>query len=242
MRISLFPKSITDEQFVNRIHDGDNHVFTDFYKINRDTFFKHFSIKCSLDDTGRYRFKSDNMYLDDLYHDSCLRLYEKIMLGKIYVDDGKIHVINRYNESGVLKGTLYNYLESIGDFALKESERTEEHYAPLVGETSSSETNEDDEYGTEQHGTESHELSEDPSFFEEDDKITIVRRIVKNMTDPCKRIFTLRYWEDEDGKMKMSDIAKEMGYASADVAKNQHHRCVEQFKEAFAKAYAKSKL
>ena len=82
-------------------------------------------------------------------------------------------------------------------------------------------------------------MSEDPSFFEEDDKITIVRQIVKNMTDPCKRIFTLRYWEDEDGKMKMSDIAKEMGYASADVAKNQHHRCVEQFKEAFLRVHGK---
>ena len=53
-----------------------------------------------------------------------------------------------------------------------------------------------------------------------------VLELVEKMPDPCKRILRSYYWEGKD----MKEIADEMDYASADVAKTKKSRCMTKVK------------
>ena len=53
------------------------------------------------------------------------------------------------------------------------------------------------------------------------------------MGPPCKEIFTYTYFNETGKKLKGEEIAKLMGYSSADVVKNQRVRCNKKFKVAF---------
>ena len=55
-----------------------------------------------------------------------------------------------------------------------------------------------------------------------------VRKLVENMSDPCKTILWSYYWE---GK-KMKEIADVLNYSGKDVAKSQKSRCMTKVKEA----------
>lgn len=54
-----------------------------------------------------------------------------------------------------------------------------------------------------------------------------VRRLVENMTEPCRSILWAFYWEGKS----MTEIASENGYAGKDVAKSQKSRCMTKVKE-----------
>jgi hypothetical protein len=73
------------------------------------------------------------------------------------------------------------------------------------------------------------------TFEEEDERITLVRKIVKSMQEPCKRIFKLTYYGDGEKKMKGEDIARELGMLNADTVRAQRSKCLKKFKVTFEK-------
>ena len=120
---------INEIELVNQIANGDYRLFNRFYSKHREQFFKSFTNECVKTETEtgyvRPKFKRGDLYLDELYQDSNMRMIEKIRNGKLYVKDDCLYTINKANEHKAYSGGLYKYLFQIGIFVLREMERSE---------------------------------------------------------------------------------------------------------------------
>lgn len=179
----------------------------------------------------RPRFKRGDLYLDELYQDSNMRMIEKIRYGKLYVKDDCLYTINKSNEHKAYSGGLYKYLYQIGIFRLREMERSESKNSVLDIDDflKNPETDDDNDIST----FEMDFLID--TFEEEDERITLVRKIVKSMQEPCKGIFRLTYFGNGEKKMKGEDIARELGMLNADTVRAQRSKCLKKFKVTFEK-------
>lgn len=66
---------------------------------------------------------------------------------------------------------------------------------------------------------------EDLEYNEEKEaKLKMLESILATITEKCKAIFELFYFQ----KLKMKDIAEKLGYSSVNSAKTQKYKCVEQ--------------
>lgn len=231
-------KEIPAYIIIQRMGVGDNKAFTAFYKENRAPFFRHFIIRCQEDQQAgfvRMKFKDNDMYLDDLYQTSCIRLYEKVNFGKLYADGEKVMYVNRYGEKAPLTCSLITLLKNIGSNVLREMERDHQDDTQDIDEVVR--TTEEGESAPDSL------IAEDG---EEDLKITIARELVLKMTDPCRKIFHALYGtgdsvEAPDTKVKGVDIYESLGYSSAESFRNQRSRCNKKFKAAFLDAFNKAK-
>ena len=87
-----------EPRLVEKIYAGDRQAFTSLYEKCRDEFFGYFGRKYSEKPYGNKRLIScDNggAYLDDLYQNSCWKLYNQITTGKMFVDAGIIYIRKR---------------------------------------------------------------------------------------------------------------------------------------------------
>lgn len=237
----------SESRIVQKIFEGDDLAFASLYEKYRDKFFAFFNGQCveeTIFNQRMTRFKSDSLYLDDLYQTSCLKLYNQIMTGKMFVSNSNIYILGSDGSVNPLAAKLGTYLISIGRLTLKELERNERRYVdfdPIQRMSGSDDLNDpqyDDNFGAKVNQSDVEiapgiELSSDP-FFDDEDRASVVRRIVENMESPCKEIFTLTYFSKEGKKMKGEEIAKRLKYASADVVKNQKSRCHKKFKARYS--------
>ena len=122
----IMPLFNKEPHLVERIFEGDDQAFASMYEKYRDKFFGCFKKRCSEEQFGNrrlYRFNDWGSYLDDLYQNSCLKLYNQIMTGKMFVDGGKIFIRSKDGSINRLTASLETYLTSIGKLTLKEMER-----------------------------------------------------------------------------------------------------------------------
>lgn len=220
-----------EASLVDKIHKGDNRAFTQLYEKYRAMFYSYFNNMFSVeksDNHKKYRFMNGDFYLDDMYQISCLKLYNQIITGKIFVQDNKIHIINKKGNVNILSAKLGTYLTSIGELTFKEIQRGECRYVDFDPFEN---IFQDDSFinPTTTHVDPMYDLSTDP-YFDDENKFAIVRQIVEEMASPCKEIFTYTYFSEDGKKMKGEEVALKMGYASADVVKNQKARCHKKFK------------
>lgn len=224
---------LSDYIIIQRLSEGDNRVFTAFYKENREPFFRHFIMHCQSEEKAgfiRMKFKSGDMYLDDLYQTSCIRLYEMVNFGKLHVLDSKVYYQNRKGDDAPLTCSLLTLLKNIGFNVLKEMERDN---------ADSNTSNLDDVLRT----SENEECAPDSLLQdeeEEDLKVAITRRLLEKMTETCRKIFTALYLNDSDGKVKGVEVVERLGYSSPESFRNQKARCVNKFKVAFQEELKKN--
>lgn len=58
--------------------------------------------------------------------------------------------------------------------------------------------------------------------YEQSETFAIVNKVVEELTEPCKSILTLYYWE----RKSMAEIAKANGFSGPDSAKTQKSKCM----------------
>ncbi len=234
--------SINNEpRLIERIYEGDNRAFSTLYEKYRPKFFGYFQTSFS----GAEK----NEQIADLYQNSCLKLYNQIITGKMFVQDKNIYIRNRAGIVNVLSAKLETYLIGIGKYSFLEMKRGERKYVdfdpfekvlsiddfgydPAYSFTSLTSPIESSEIKT----NPLLEITDDP-YFEDEAKFTLVREIVDAMGTPCKEIFTYFYFSEDGKKKTLEEIAKIMpNYSSADSVKNQKSRCHKKFKDAYEKA------
>ena len=227
---------INEIELVNQIANGDYRLFNRFYSKHREQFFRSFTNECVKTETEtgyvRPKFKRGDLYLDELYQDSHMRMIEKINQHKLYTKDNYLYIVNKEGEHKAYNGGLYKYLLKIGIFILREMERDESKVSTLDLDDflkGHSDANDDEDASTMEM-----EFLID-TFEEEDERITLVRKIVKSMQEPCKGIFRLTYFGNGEKKMKGEDIARELGMLNADTVRAQRSKCLKKFKVTFEK-------
>ena len=237
-----------EPHIVERIYEGDDQAFSSLYEKYRDKFFGFFRSLCSEQMFGNqqmFRFKEGGEYLDDLYQTSCLKLYNQIMTGKMFVQKRSIYLKGKDGSINLLTANLGTYLTSIGKLTLKEMERGENRYVSFDPFERISHDDDDPGYEIDDilKPVESERVTYDTTLvvstdpeFDDEAKFALVRKIVEEMESPCKEIFTFTYFSENGKRMKGEEIAKKMGYASADVVKNQKSRCHKKFKAVYNKA------
>lgn len=248
--ICMWPLS-NDSNLVSKIANGDDRAFTTLYEKCRPEFYGFFNGSCTSEvfaNRSMSRFKDGGYYLDDLYQTSCMKLYNMIIGGRMFVNGNKIYVVGRDGSVNPMTASLKTFLTSIGKLTLKEFERGEKRYVGFDTIERTLHNDPDYECSDELYnqsisasslGVEaSVELSINP-FADDEKKDALVRSIVNNMESPCKEIFTFTYFREDGKKMKGDDIAKQMGYSSADVVKNQRTRCKKKFQQKFEAELAK---
>ena len=173
---------INEIELVNQIANGDYRLFNRFYSKHREQFFRSFTNECVKTETEtgyvRPKFKRGDLYLDELYQDSHMRMIEKINQHKLYTKDDYLYIVNKEGEHKAYNGGLYKYLLKIGIFILREMERDESKVSTLDLDDflkGHSEANDDEDSSTMEM-----EFLID-SFEEEDERITLVRKIVKSI-------------------------------------------------------------
>jgi hypothetical protein len=226
---------INEIELVNQIANGDYRLFNCFYSKDREQFFRSFTNECIKTETEtgyvRPKFKRGDLYLDELYQDSNMRMIEKIRNGRLYVKDDCLYIVNKSDEHKAYSSGLYKYLYQIGIYVLREMERSESKNSVLDIDDflKNPETDDDNDIST----FEMDFLID--TFEEEDERISLVRKIVKSMQEPCKGIFRLTYFGNGEKKMKGEDIARELGMLNADTVRAQRSKCLKKFKVTFEK-------
>ena len=239
-----------EPRIVERIHDGDDKAFGSLYERFRDRFFAHFYSLYPAGSFGNRRlinFADGGIFLDELYQNSCLKLYDQIMTGKMFVDGGQIFIRKKDGVINQLTASLETYLKSIGKYTLLEMKKGEKKYVDFDPIERIEQESQDpkSELDSLFRPVESTRVGVDPEFelyteldLDNEEIFALVRRIVSAMGFPCKDIFTYTYFNETGKKLKGEDIAKLMGYSSADVVKNQRVRCNKKFAAAFKKELA----
>lgn len=234
-----------EPHLVEKIYEGNDRAFASLYEKYRGKFYGYFGNLFNEEHLGNQsmmRFKEGGFYLDDLYQQSCLKLYNQIMTGKLFASGNKIYIISSDGNTNVLTSSLETYLTGIGKLTLKEFERGERRYVDFEPVERTAHQNNDPEYDLDINvkPVESSLVNIDPTFelstepyFDDEAKFELVRNIVAAMESPCKEIFTYTYFNENGKKMKGEEIARKMGYASADVVKNQKSRCHKKFKARY---------
>ena len=218
-----------DSRFVEKIYNGDDREFTSFYARNHDKFFNYFRPECS------------GLNLDDLYQNTCLKIYHQIMVGKMFVNSGKIYIRSKDGSINHLKASLATYLMAIGKRTLFEMQRADIKYVEFYSIDNTALDDNDPGFDFElinsgkMNDNPLESLYIDPEFNDEE-RFAKVRAIVDNMGFPCKDIFTYTYFNGTGKKLSGDEIAMLMGYNSADVVKNQRSRCKQKFKQAYTYA------
>ena len=226
---------INEIELVTQIANGDYRLFNRFYSKHREQFFRSFTNECIKTETEtgyvRPKFKRGDLYLDELYQDSNMRMIEKIRNGRLYVKDDCLYIVNKSDEHKAYSSGLYKYLYQIGIYVLREMERSESKNSVLDLDDflKKPETDDDNDIST----SEMDFLID--TFEEEDECIILVRKIVKSMQEPCKGIFRLTYFGNGEKKMKGEDIARELGMLNADTVRAQRSKCLKKFKVTFEK-------
>lgn len=226
---------INEIELVNQIANGDYRLFNRFYSKHREQFFRSFTNECIKTETEtgyvRPKFKRGDLYLDELYQDSNMRMIEKIRNGRLYVKDDCLYIVTKSDEHKAYSSGLYKYLYQIGIYVLREMERSESKNSVLDIDDflKNPETDDDNDIST----FEMDFLID--TFEEEDERISLVRKIVKSMQEPCKGIFRLTYFGNGEKKMKGEDIARELGMLNADTVRAQRSKCLKKFKVTFEK-------
>ena len=246
----IMPLFNKEPHLVERIFEGDDQAFASLYEKYRDKFFGCFKKRCSEEQFGNrrfYRFNDLGSCLDDLYQNSCLKLYNQIITGKMFVDGGRIFIRSKDGSINRLTASLETYLTSIGKLTLKEMERGESRYVDFDPIERITQGDNDPEYDFDAMLKPANEskVNVDPVFdltsdqeLDDEEKFALVREIVEEMGPPCKDIFTYTYFNETGKKLKGEEIAELMGYSGADVVKNQKSRCHRKFKAAFLEKLA----
>ena len=103
----FLPSDIT---IVERIANGDDRVLSMLYDKWRSEFENVLRPNCSAAHQNEIDF-------EELYQESVLVLYYNILNGKIFVNDGKIQCINRYNEIKPLVANLKTSIDLISSMS-----------------------------------------------------------------------------------------------------------------------------
>ena len=102
---------INEIELVNQIANGDYRLFNRFYSKHREQFFRSFTNECIKTETEtgyvRPKFKRGDLYLDELYQDSNMRMIEKIRNGRLYVKDDCLYIVNKSDEHKAYSSGLY---------------------------------------------------------------------------------------------------------------------------------------
>ena len=232
----FLPSDIT---IVERIANGDDRVLSMLYDKWRLEFENVLRPNCSAAHQNEIDF-------EELYQESVLVLYYNILNGKIFINNGKIHCINRYNEVKPLVANLKTYLINTGKKKLQaEIRRVSKNLdifdrTYMFGDSFSPEDFDNKDYAASPVDTSKDGHGQDLLDWtrqtNEDDVITLVRDIVTNMPDPCKSIFRYIYYGDDGKRMSVKDImAKMPQYTNEASVRNQTSRCNKKFKETFMK-------
>ncbi len=236
-----------EPHLVERIYGGDDLAFSSLYEKYRDKFFGYFFARCSEEKYGNrrmYKLNDSGYYLDELYQNSLIKLYNQIMTAKMFVDGGKIYIRGKDGTINKLTASLETYLISIGKLTLKEMERSVSRYVDFDPIERLAHEDNNPQYGFDDCVKQVNptKVNVDPIFalssddeLDNEAKFTIVQHIVEGMEYPCKEIFTYFFW----GKKSLKEIADIMPkYNSSDSVKNQKSRCHKKFKVAYLKALA----
>lgn len=239
----------SDSEIISAIKEGYQDPSNWFYIQTRNSFIKHVSIKML---NIPQLAAEESYYSEELFHESLLRLLNKIYEGKLFVKDDTVFYINKRGEETELSGSLKNLLISIGDNILKEYIRQVDNgtFVPwdefLRKHEAEDETTDDTVrvIGMQSHRSEDEEDNgyRDTPFIgipdteeeEEEDRIhRLVRYIVANMKEPCKSIFKYTYFIDNGRRIRDEEMAPLVNLKNADTVQSRRTQCRGKFRKRF---------
>jgi hypothetical protein len=225
-----------DIVIVEQIASGNNRILNLLYDKWRPDFINVIQTECSDKLKGKIDFV-------EIFHESVLVLYNYILSGRIFAEDGKIYCIDRYKEKKSLHANLKTYVINVGKNKLQEEirriSRTIDIFERTYMTTDSTSPDYFDDYLAARVDTSKD--GNDPDFLEwtretnRDNVVTLVRDIMKKMTDPCKTLFNYIYFGDGGKRMSVKDIMKQMPdrYTNEASVRNQTSRCNKKFRETY---------
>ena len=153
---------------------------------------------------------------DDIFQESFIALWENILAGKLYVEDGKL-----FGKGGKpFSGKLTTYFISIAKFKYYEWVRKD-----------SSTTNVDmEDVGLKELLLEMY-LEEEPD--ESEIKLAIISDCLSHMQEHCRQILTMFYYELKT----LDEILNQLHYLNKDSLKNAKCRCVNGLQECSTSIY-----
>ena len=156
------------------------------------------ALKPSFIKITKSKFDMDKSEAEDLYHESLAALYNNVKTGRLKRDSLPDEKLASYVLT-IAKHIHYNKLRK--------------RQAPLVFDSEIILDNQNPE--------------DIPYDQEKDDKLFIIRKTVRNMSNPCRDLLKLAIYE----KKKNSEIASIMKYTNAASVKTQRSRCMTRLRE-----------
>lgn len=146
--------------------------------------------------------------MDDVYHESFMRLYDLFQRKLFQVENGKI-----LYKQNPLSGTIGNFLQNIGKNVFMEIKRKED---------------------AEQKKRNGVQVSTGCGTTDREKEINaiLVWKIVDEMSEPCNAILSATLTKHLTGK-KDADIAADLNYKNVDTVKTNRTRCMKKFEKAF---------
>lgn len=163
------------------------------------------------DGTIKKVFGDDTMgvnTMEDIYHESFMRLYDLFQRKLFQVEKGKI-----FYKQNLLSGTIGNFLQSIGKNVFLEMKRKEK---------------------TELEKKNGINVSIGTSMADREKEINVILvwKIVEEMSEPCNTILSATLTKHLTGK-KDADIAADLNYKNVDTVKTNRTKCMKKFEKAF---------
>lgn len=151
---------------------------------------------------------------DDIFQESFIAFWENILAGKLYVETGTLFG----GKGQPFSGRLTTYFMSIAKYK----------YYEWVRSNASNNTTDIEEMGMKQLFHELFDDDDDDAVIK-DKKLSIISDCISHMSERCRQILTLFYYEMKT----LDDIMKEITtFISKDALKTAKYKCTENLRES----------
>ncbi len=178
----------------------------------------HYHCKKYFDENYRSVFFVGDEYKDEIFQEAFIKLWENIVAGKIYVEDGEL----KGKGGNVFSGTLTTYFMSIAKLKYLEWVRENDHINP------------DEE---EKRRIREHEVSLFKTLlYDREDKVMleIIADCISHMSEQCNQILTKFYYEEKS----LEEIVQELPtYTSRNALKTAKYKCMEMLRKTAKSIY-----
>lgn len=207
-------------ELITEIYNGDQKAFGRMFSEYRDGTINGIHI--------RYP-KVPKDVVCDIYTDVCVKLKDNILVKYLRVEDGRI--VNKKGNAVSLKGYLFTMMRNkVQDYCDAnniiyqkntiegESVKSKKPLIISIDSLKRVFINTYDDYDD--------YLSFSDDDIAEDNRLGIIRKAIRELTEVCRNIL-IAYYCDE---LSMKTIAEKLGYNNADTAKQQKSRCFNKFR------------
>lgn len=202
---------MTDQDILQLIKEDNNKVITQVYMKYHDEFIRFVR-------KGYPHFRIN--YAEDAFSECLHTLYQNVQLGKLVI----------------LSCDLKTYLFQIGKNKVVDEIRRERRDSEILVKYKSAENKV--VYKKNQKPIQNETIDETEELEIQNKKVKLLHETIKQLTDPCKRLLNLFWFEMKSDK----DIIELTNYKSTDTIKNQRSRCMKTLKDKYLSKCVKENL